>query len=80
MEMSNRIREALHCGLKVLEDAFEILEYDHTAGEGMAVTTTQYWTGLMANRRCYPSTVLPKCLHVTRESRDPHMTTLATIN
>ena len=34
VEISNRIREALHCGMKVLDDAFEILEYEHTAGEG----------------------------------------------
>ena len=32
IEMANRIREALHCGLKVLEDAFVQLELEHTGG------------------------------------------------
>ena len=32
IEMANRIREALHCGLKVLEDAFVQLELGHAGG------------------------------------------------
>ena len=32
IEIANRIREALHCGLKVLEDAFVQLELEHTGG------------------------------------------------
>ena len=32
IEIANRIREALHCGLKVLEDAFVQLELGHAGG------------------------------------------------
>ena len=31
-EIGNRIRQALHCGLKVLEDAFDKVEVAHTPG------------------------------------------------
>ena len=32
IEISNRIREALHCGLKVLDDAFEQIEVENAGG------------------------------------------------
>ena len=32
MEIANRIRDAVQCGLKVLEDAFDMVEVDNTGG------------------------------------------------
>ena len=39
-EINSRIRGALNCGLKVLDEAFEKLEVENTPGEGGHVTIT----------------------------------------